>query len=354
METAPLPSHSHGRTFSVAIALLGIIASAEITLVAWKFIEQTRKPAVPSKIDVSHLPKAESEPTALNLDDTFTAAEAESEKPPAFAKPTPVAVKERASGASVMISDLISLAKNRRDAGDTASALLRLREATAMDPENVEAISELAMTFEKMNQAEKAFEQWRKIYDKGEAAGIYFSAAEAKLKAPTAAAPPAMTAMQRPAESAGPALPGIEEGKNLGVLEVAAADSNDAVAGRRVTLRIPIKKRPGLVINVQDVVIQVLFYDMLEDASVVQTNANVNSHWTTIPADWSDDDIEILEVEYTQPPPFEGQSKDKRNYFGYVARVYYQKNLQAWRAEPAKLRVQYPPPPILQTEDPNP
>jgi hypothetical protein len=119
----------------------------------------------------------------------------------------------------------------------------------------------------------------------------------------------------------------------------------------RFTLRIPLKARPSMDIDVRDVVIQVYFYDIIEGQDVVQTNANVRSHWSTLPANWSDDDIEILEVEYMQPKPAEGEKTvETRNYYGYVVRLYYKGNLQAMRADPVSLLKQFPPPTTLPVE----
>ena len=59
------------------------------------------------------------------------------------------------------------------------------------------------------------------------------------------------------------------------------------------------------------------------------------------------DDIEILEVEYVRVP---GEGGETRDYYGYIARIYYRRELQAWRADPPKLRAQYPPPLILPTD----
>ena len=99
-------------------------------------------------------------------------------------------------------------------------------------------------------------------------------------------------------------------------------------------------------------VVQVFFYDMIDNQSIVQTSANVTYRWNTAPVDWNNGDIEILEVEYAASSP---NPKDKilenRQYHGYVVRVYYKGELQDMRADPVKLLGQYPPPLTLPTED---
>lgn len=70
-----------------------------------------------------------------------------------------------------------------REHGDTSMALLRFREAYALNPRDPEAIAEIAVTLEKMGLPERAAENWKRVYDIGESAGVYFAAAEAKMRA---------------------------------------------------------------------------------------------------------------------------------------------------------------------------
>ena len=71
--------------------------------------------------------------------------------------------------------------------------------------------------------------------------------------------------------------------------------------------------------------------------------------WSTLPADWSEDEIEILEVEYTLPKPTaKDLSGEERKYFGYVVSVYYRGELQDMCAEPVSLLKQFPPALTLQ------
>jgi len=57
-----------------------------------------------------------------------------------------------------------------------------------MADQNPLPTAELAMTYEKMGFTEKAAECWKRIYDMGTAAGVYFAAAEGRLKASQQAA----------------------------------------------------------------------------------------------------------------------------------------------------------------------
>jgi len=81
----------------------------------------------------------------------------------------------------------------------------------------------------------------------------------------------------------------------------------------------------------------------------VHTIANVSNRWLTAPADWEDQDTEVLAVEY-QLPKADPRTRENRKYFGYIVRIYYKQRLQAARAEPDRLGHLYPASPTLPNE----
>jgi len=261
-------------------------------------------------------------------------------------KPTPVEANQVVTPESRMDA-LMAEARALRQRGDTSTAVTRLREALAMSPKNAMIISELAETYEKMDLPDKALEQWRTIYDMGESAGIYYQAADAKLKAAELPSQTA-TSSSSPAASgtsAGADLNGFQPGAALALVNLSTVERPETSEGyKRFTLKIPVKRRPDGKINVSNVVIQVFFYDQLGDDSIVRTNANVSSHWATLPADWVADDIEVLDVDYTQAPPEPGNIEQGRHYYGYIVCIYYNKELQDQAADPQDLVKTYPPP----------
>jgi hypothetical protein len=87
-----------------------------------------------------------------------------------------------------------------------------------------------------------------------------------------------------------------------------------------------------------NLVIKVLFFDLVDGETVSPTIATVNSRWMLPPVDWRDGDTEELAVEYRLPKPTADASKpEDRKYFGYLVRVYYKDQLQASAAEPRSL-----------------
>jgi len=345
----PIPKPTVGKTFIVAISILGAIAFGELLAIGWAYFTHPHGVQTLAR----QMPSPESK---LNLEDTFTPATAtQPEKAPASSiampsptpmiptLPAPVRPVKRQSPTEAQLAALVEQARALRERGDTSTALTRLREAATISPDEPEVISEQAITYEKMGLADKALDQWKRIFDMGESAGIYYAAADAKIK--SGEAPP----MPTPAPEATPKQDiGIQSDSVLGLVDINSNDQMDSTGTRVISLKIPVKARPNSNIEVSNVVIQVFFYDIINDQNIVQTDANVSSHWSKLPADWVDSEVEILEVEYSQPI---GDVKEKqaehRKYYGYVVRVYYKNELQDIRAEPVKLLKQFPPPVTL-------
>jgi tetratricopeptide (TPR) repeat protein len=260
-------------------------------------------------------------------------------------QPTPVPEK-LVSLPESRLDALIAEARALRQRGDTSTAITRLREALTMSPKSPLVMTELATTFEKMGLEDKALEQYHNVYDLGDSAGIYYELADAKIKAAQAPSP-AVAQTSPGATSGAPAHDdvGFQPGSSLALVSLSTVEKPDTVDGyKQFTLKIPVKRRPDTKINVSGVVIQVFFYDQLGNGNIVRTNANVSSKWSSLPADWVGNDIEILDVDYTQAPPEPGKIEEGRHYYGYIVCVYYNKDLQDQAADPDDLIKQYPPP----------
>lgn len=344
--SSPIPKQPVGKTLFVALCILGGGALIQFGAVGWAFISRFHS-AMPGERGVP-VRTAETPPVEtkkFNMNEPF--APPESAPPVSLPKPTPVARAPQTKPfppAQGRQNELIEQAAALRERGDMSTALTRLREAQALSTENPSIISEMAVTYEKMGMKEKALEQWRRIYDIGEKAGIYYAAADAKLKYVAAQPKPGADGSRKDAE-------GFQPGSVLALVDVSRVDSSGE-PGRKFVLEVPLKTRVGTQVDVHDVVIHVFFYDQVDEGSIVQTNANVTSHWRTLPGNWNDTDIQILEVEYSATSL---NSKEKlpenRRYFGYIVRVYYKGDLQDMRADPVTLLKQYPPPLTLSSEE---
>ncbi|MEI9893497.1 MAG: hypothetical protein WDN28_06255 [Chthoniobacter sp.] len=366
---SPITNQPVGKTFSFAIGALGIGAVLQLLLIGYAFVNRARlgvpmvpvATVAPASTSLAHITTAQ--PTRESLDLNSTPVN----EPPqtltttpsatgATPRPTPVTNRVAPSEPANRFDELILQGKQLRERGDMSTAITKYREAAALEPKSPVPLSELATTYDKMGLADKAAENWRKVYEMGPSADIYYQVAEAKLKVSqtnalrTAEKTVTQTPEVPPDNSV--AIEGIPAGSTLGLLQVTAEDQRDDNSAKRFTLHIPIKARPKAHVEVRDLVIHVLFYDIVDGQNVVQTSANVNSRWATPPADWADSDTEELAVEYQLPKPEARAAKrENRKYFGYIVRIYYKQQLQAATAEPDRLAQQYPPPPTLPKEN---
>jgi hypothetical protein len=358
----PIQPQPLGRTAAIAGGVLAVVAVCQMSAVGVAFFKNMRGGAdaaisdgghnPPLKIDVSKLvaesPPPETPdslgPDPLTLPENAAPSEAapEAPKPPpavatavtknASPRPTPGPLSTFTPKTDPHFSELIEQGKLLRSAGDTAGALVKFREAAALEPGNALAIAEQAFTFEKMSLPEKAAEQWRRIIAMGDRAGVYYSAARAKLE----------TAVQGTMrQTAGGNTP-IAEGKTLSIGGATLRDDPDPAAAKKFTLAVPIRSRPNEPISVRDLKLFVLFYERINGKDIVRTTANVSNRWTSPPADWTDGDTETLEVSYDLPAST--AAADHREYHGYVVRLYYRGELQDTTAEPANLNQKFPAP----------
>ena len=364
---SPITRQTVGQTFTVALSVLGTGVVLQLGAVGWAFI--TRNHAQPEMGDLPTMARL-TLPVGMRPDfssDPFT--ETPDQPPQQLTtdpnatelprKPVPVPVGSQKTAEAVpqtRFDELVLQGKKLRERGDTGNALTRFREAAAMDPRNPIAIAELAATYEKMRMPDRSSEQWKRIYEMGDAAGIYFSLAESKLKETQTRA--ILEAIPQTGATGGPApdlsvlIEGIAPGALIGLGKIRTEEQADAASQKKFTLHIPVRARPRAKVDVHDLVIHVMFYDKVDGKNVVQTSANVGSKWVSSPVDWADSDTEELAVEYQLPRPDKAK-REAREFFGYLVRIYYKQQLQAAVAEPERLAQQYPAPAILpNTNDP--
>ncbi len=363
MPVSPPISQTLGKTFLIALSVLSVGALIQLGLVGWTYASRYRalsanpprilrtlpsspnKAPAPEALETLAIGDAPGDENALADIGAESGAEPETTPivPPEKPVPIPLAKLEEKAPPSTRYQELVEQGKILRDRGDMSNALIKLREAQALEPASPQAMTEMALTFEKMGLLEKASEQWKRVYELGAATGTYFQAAEARLKRSQTAAIQAAAAV---AEQPGS---GVNPQSTLGIGEITLANQVDLTASKKFILKVPLKVRPKSTVEVHDVVIHVLFYDLLGGKSIVQTSANVNSRWASPPPDWGEGEDEVLEVVYTQPrtDPNEIASED-RKYFGYNVRLYYKGVLQDTRAEPARLATQFAAPQFLE------
>ena len=351
-----ITTQSVGRTFTVAIAILGAGAILQLAAVCWAFVERFHAPPpAPLAVEPDEAWPAANIPTLARLAGSQPAPDfttdpvlgsigipqagplrAGVQSRPAQAAPAPESVSAE------RVVEMLEQGKMLRERGDTGAALAKFREAHALDAGSPRALAEIAMTYEKMGLDDRANEQWKRIYDFGETAGVLYAAAEAKLKAAQA------TELSRAVAQAGPMLeeaPHLAKGALLGLMDMKMDEYHEAGLSKKFLLHVPIKARPGTRIDSNELVIRVRFFEMVDGARTETTAANVSSRWATAPPDWADSEIEELEVNYELPA-----DRRNRKYFGYLVLLYYKGALQASTGTPDSLMQKYPAPQTLQPE----
>lgn len=376
-----LPPTRSGRTFFIAAAILGAAAGLQLVALGVHLVKAARKPATAQALAAP----------ALNLPAPIIAASptpapvaAEPALPPTIARPTPAIAPRSASNPN----DLLEQARQLRQSGDTNSALARLRDAQAIAPDNPMLVAETALTYEAMELNDRAFEQWKRLYDMGEGIGVLYYMADARIHHVPASADNAPSTSGRQAE----ADDGFQDSSVLKIVNLALEEQSDPNAEKKLALKISVKNKPGFMVDPRRVKIEARFYDLLDGKDVVITNAVTGFSWLTAPVNWANDETEILQTTYLRPkidpaavaaaapsppppsptpapkgrrgrrskapanatpeatPPPAPTPVPVRTYLGYIVCLYYNGQLQDQQAAPVNLLQQFRPPLTLPSE----
>ena len=368
---SPIQSPRFGRTAAIAAAILAAVAVFQLGAVTVAFFRKSGAAGTENGEDIAHHPPmkidvtklvAESpppdDPAALGVDPLLPgnedrlpgprpilphaepfipagengASQIRTGAPP---RPTPVPLSMFTPKTDPRFGELLEQGILLRDSGDTAGALVKLREASVLEPGNARAIAEQAYTFEKMSLPEKAAEQWKRIVMMGERAGLYYAVAMSKMNM-------AVQGTMRTATGGGPE---IAKGKVLAIGGIALADEEDAGAAKKFAMTVPVRASTSEAVAVREMKVFVLFYERMNGKEITKTSANVSNRWTSAPVDWKDGGTETLQVNYELP--VQQARTEHREYYGYIVRLYYRGELQDTKAEPITLNQKFPAPYIL-------
>jgi hypothetical protein len=134
----------------------------------------------------------------------------------------------------------------------------------------------------------------------------------------------------------------VAKGKVLGIGAIRLEDDSDPASAKKFALTVPIHARASENVAVREMKVFVLFYERSNGKEIAKTIANVSNRWTSAPVDWKDGEPETLEVSYELPA---AQARtERREYYGYIVRLYYRGELQDSKAEPASLSQKFPAP----------
>jgi serine/threonine protein kinase/tetratricopeptide (TPR) repeat protein len=126
----------------------------------------------------------------------------------------------------------------------------------------------------------------------------------------------------------------------LAITETSLTEITDPNAHQHFALKIGVKPRPKTP-NGHVVTISVSFYDLTEDNKMKPTNARVGYNWLTPAEDWTDPAPKFLTATYVRPRTQSARS-DGRRYGGFIVGIYFDGQLQDWRASPPDLLKLFP------------
>src|SRR6266404_7168680 len=345
-------------TFNIGLSLILIVAVAEIFAASSHYIGRSRA----AQVSAQSVAATVARPPAASISARIPAA--------ASAQPTVSPGAALPSASPSLVAQLVREGMELRDRGDTTTALKRFDEALDSEPDNTTVLTEKAKTYDSMQLYDRSNEVWQRIKEISPSDSATYELADRRLKVGVSTSPPPEAENTTTAVDAAPPkdIGGKPEGSVMGIAEVKTMETPDPDAEKNMALQIGIKKQPGATIDHKKVKIFVKFYDTVGDKDIKLTDADVNYEWLTPKHDWTETNPEVLSVRYLRAktagassdsslseaaaavrPGQRGRGKGsalnsgQRKYLGYVIQVYYDDELQAVQAEPARLLQHFPP-----------
>lgn len=340
-----------GRTFVIGIAILGIVAGAQLLLALWVVLFGAPKGflGLPAARAAYTDPAAEVSTVRSETIELPTAAPAVPFDPTTLPSPLPplaavaqtipmadpISTLPPNSELSAAIHDahrieapaaneLFEKALKSREEGDTQGALTSLKKADALSPQHPMILAEMATTYHQMGQDKKAAEYWEAVHLMGSKAGAYWDLANMALSGK-----------------------GLEKTDNQvnSVLQItrhtAQTVTPQANESERVVLKIHLKATgdENQDLRGDDMELRVFFYDLVNNSNFERSVAVTNHRYPTKPYDWKGGSEEIIEADYMLPKLNDEEKAilGNRHYFGYVIELYYRDILQDMVANPRRL-----------------
>lgn len=226
---------------------------------------------------------------------------------------------------NVQAIEAVVAAREIRKMQDMQGALNELRTADLREPNHPEILGEMALTYEMMGIESKAQALWKQIIAMGEAAtGGYFTLAKSKVDA----------------AGAGPGPAAATSPVSLGTCQVLRDPT--VASGEKITVRVPIIAARGATVDPAQMTIHMFLYESVNNGAYIEQvrGAEPKQDWVSKPVNWQDSPEELLDMVYDLPPPSPEQVRDlgKRQFHGYVVKLFYKDRLVSEQMSPESLR----------------
>lgn len=320
----PLPVRQAPRTsktFRVSLWVIAGMALAQIAAIAFAVVRHDignrdladRRPAPPSpKLATSTSVPAGFPP----LVDMFkTEGMTLAPPPPEIERTTHHTIRDP------LVRDMVEVARLMREEGDVQSALEQFRRANQKLPDNPEILYELASCYSTLDLQDEASDAWLAIRNLGpERASVFYKFAEL-------------------------ALSGDKEGVAARRSVVTFGNTQlyqhpQETRGQMVTLRVSIKAKPGVEIDPDAVQMRVLFFDLIDGHTVAHglDEGEYPKRLVTEPIDWQGTPAEeIIDHVYFRHYSLDQASSQTRQFYGFVARLFYDDEWQDLVSQPSTL-----------------
>ncbi|MEM9480574.1 MAG: hypothetical protein AAGA58_13045 [Verrucomicrobiota bacterium] len=209
-------------------------------------------------------------------------------------------------------AEAVEVALALRREGDMKGALEQLRSAQTIVGNHPRILYAMADAHQAMGLNAKANQEWELIRDIGPAAGDYYEMAVLRLGYTDPSFTPA-----RPDTALFIGSAGIQR-------------DEDFSDGENIAVRLSLQSRATGPLEVPKVYIDVQFYDLINgrEVDVNRSKENVRFQWSTQPVNWNENE-ELLDITYVLPEALAKRNPgERRQYYGFVAKLYYKDQLQ--------------------------
>ena len=316
--SSPRPSN---KTFRVSLWIIGALALAQVAAIGFAVVRH----------DLGNRDLSERRPapdrTSLTNSTTVPMGFPPIERmfnPEGRTPATPPPVIESTTEQTIRdprVRDMVEVGRLMRDEGDVQSALEQFRRANQELPDNPEILHELATCYDTLDHPDRASDARLAIRNLGpERGGVWYKFAELALLG---------------SRDGGAARRSLVNIGNTHLYQ-----HPQETSGEMVTLRTSIKAVPGAEIDPAAVHVRVLFFDLINGSTIARGlhEGEYPQHLVTEPIDWKDTPPdEIIDFVYFRPYSQDQESGMGRQFYGFVAQLFYDNEWQDLVAQPRTL-----------------
>ncbi len=266
---------------------------------------------------------------------------------PVSRAPSPPPAPSIPSTGKPEVDSLIEVAVQSRDLGNDEGALKALDRADLILPDNPIVLRQRAITLGKLGQTDKANAIWTRLSQTSAPAGV----SPASSAPSPGVLPPVTPPAAPPPDGLSAAFGAQNAGGPITIGTCLLGRDPAAGKGETVILKVPLRSVPGAVIDQDKLQLDVFFYDKVDDQRVEPTQSDKPVYSYDPPFNQFKTGEEVVKVVYHMPEltPQEIASIGRRQFYGYVVKLYYLNRLAGSAAAPRELLAAGNPPPAAGT-----